>query len=283
MRVLRLLLAGTQPERILALTYTKAAAAEMSKRVFDTLAQWVTHATRQAAQTCSPSCCGRAADASRDAARAHAVRDRHRDAGRPQGADHPRVLRAPAAALPAGSRRGAGLHHSRRAERASTLLREADRRRAGGGDATTERLARADRRSRPSIATPPRSASTSLLRDALARARLARGARCASKAAMRTMGFAAPGRSARAAAQGAPRAPLKTQSPSEHRANSSAMAELLRLRDALAAAANSDIEHGRSIAAAPCAARPGARVDALEQLFFTVKGRPAQAPDEQRA
>jgi ATP-dependent helicase/nuclease subunit A len=42
MRVLRLLLADTPPERILALTYTKAAAAEMSKRVFDHLAGWVT-------------------------------------------------------------------------------------------------------------------------------------------------------------------------------------------------------------------------------------------------
>jgi ATP-dependent helicase/nuclease subunit A len=42
MRVLRLMLAGTLPERILCLTYTKAAAAEMSKRVFATLAQWVT-------------------------------------------------------------------------------------------------------------------------------------------------------------------------------------------------------------------------------------------------
>jgi len=41
-RVLRLLLAGTPPARILCLTYTKAAAAEMSKRVFDKLAQWVT-------------------------------------------------------------------------------------------------------------------------------------------------------------------------------------------------------------------------------------------------
>ena len=39
MRVLRLLLAGTPPERILALTYTKAAAAEMSKRVFERLAE----------------------------------------------------------------------------------------------------------------------------------------------------------------------------------------------------------------------------------------------------
>jgi len=41
-RALRLMLAGTVPERILCLTYTKAAAAEMSKRVYDTLAEWVT-------------------------------------------------------------------------------------------------------------------------------------------------------------------------------------------------------------------------------------------------
>ncbi|HEY7669519.1 MAG TPA: UvrD-helicase domain-containing protein, partial [Hyphomicrobium sp.] len=41
-RALRLMLAGTIPERILCLTYTKAAAAEMSKRVYDTLARWVT-------------------------------------------------------------------------------------------------------------------------------------------------------------------------------------------------------------------------------------------------
>ncbi|MGI9403308.1 MAG: double-strand break repair helicase AddA, partial [Hyphomicrobium sp.] len=41
-RALRLMLTGTEPERILCLTYTKAAAAEMSKRVYDTLAGWVT-------------------------------------------------------------------------------------------------------------------------------------------------------------------------------------------------------------------------------------------------
>jgi ATP-dependent helicase/nuclease subunit A len=44
MRVLRLLLAQEppQPERILALTYTKAAASEMATRVFARLAEWVT-------------------------------------------------------------------------------------------------------------------------------------------------------------------------------------------------------------------------------------------------
>ncbi|MEL7543221.1 MAG: UvrD-helicase domain-containing protein, partial [Pseudomonadota bacterium] len=39
-RVLRLLLAGTEPDRLLCLTYTNAAAAEMSRRVFDELAKW---------------------------------------------------------------------------------------------------------------------------------------------------------------------------------------------------------------------------------------------------
>ncbi len=47
MRTLRLLLAETPPERILCLTYTKAAAAEMSKRVFDRLARWVTQSNAE--------------------------------------------------------------------------------------------------------------------------------------------------------------------------------------------------------------------------------------------
>ena len=41
-RVVRLLLAGTEPSKILCLTYTKAAAAEMSGRVFKRLAAWAT-------------------------------------------------------------------------------------------------------------------------------------------------------------------------------------------------------------------------------------------------
>ena len=39
-RVIRLLLAGTAPSRLLCLTFTKAAAAEMATRVFDTLGAW---------------------------------------------------------------------------------------------------------------------------------------------------------------------------------------------------------------------------------------------------
>ncbi len=41
-RVLALLLSGTAPNRILCLTFTKAAAAEMSNRVAETLSKWVT-------------------------------------------------------------------------------------------------------------------------------------------------------------------------------------------------------------------------------------------------
>ncbi|WP_375458048.1 double-strand break repair helicase AddA [uncultured Enterovirga sp.] len=41
-RVIRLMLAGTPPARILCLTFTKAAAAEMTIRVFDKLGAWVT-------------------------------------------------------------------------------------------------------------------------------------------------------------------------------------------------------------------------------------------------
>jgi ATP-dependent helicase/nuclease subunit A len=41
-RVIRLLLGGCAPSRILCLTFTKAAAANMASRVFDTLAKWTT-------------------------------------------------------------------------------------------------------------------------------------------------------------------------------------------------------------------------------------------------
>jgi ATP-dependent helicase/nuclease subunit A len=41
-RVIRLLLEGTDPSKILCLTYTRAAAANMSNRVFSTLSEWTT-------------------------------------------------------------------------------------------------------------------------------------------------------------------------------------------------------------------------------------------------
>jgi ATP-dependent helicase/nuclease subunit A len=41
-RVINLLLAGVEPEKILCITFTRAAAANMAKRVFDTLGRWTT-------------------------------------------------------------------------------------------------------------------------------------------------------------------------------------------------------------------------------------------------
>src|SRR6202165_733726 len=41
-RVIRLMLAGVPPEKILCITFTKAAAANMAERVFSTLGHWVT-------------------------------------------------------------------------------------------------------------------------------------------------------------------------------------------------------------------------------------------------
>src|ERR1700729_1628503 len=41
-RVINLLLKGVAPEKILCITFTKAAAANMAKRVFDALAAWTT-------------------------------------------------------------------------------------------------------------------------------------------------------------------------------------------------------------------------------------------------
>src|SRR3954452_2712942 len=41
-RVIRLLLDGVPPEKILCITFTKAASANMAERVFTTLGHWVT-------------------------------------------------------------------------------------------------------------------------------------------------------------------------------------------------------------------------------------------------
>src|SRR6185295_4358504 len=41
-RVIRLLLDGVAPEKILCVTFTKAAAANMAERVFSTLGHWIT-------------------------------------------------------------------------------------------------------------------------------------------------------------------------------------------------------------------------------------------------
>ena len=48
-RVVRLLLDGVPPSRLICLTFTKAAAANMSARVFRTLADWTLPTTKRCA------------------------------------------------------------------------------------------------------------------------------------------------------------------------------------------------------------------------------------------
>ena len=114
-RVARLLLAGTEPQRILCLTYTKAAAAEMQNRLFRTLGAWamlgdaeLRAALRDLGEP------GDSIPPARLDTRAHAVRAGARDARRPAHPDDPRLLREPAAPLPARGRRRAAVRRARR-------------------------------------------------------------------------------------------------------------------------------------------------------------------------
>ena len=97
-RVIRLLLEGTDPSRILCLTYTRAAAANMSSRVFSSLAEWTTPRRRRAGQahrrTRRP-----APRAKKASPRAPAVCRGAGYAGRPEDPDHPCLLRVGAAAV----------------------------------------------------------------------------------------------------------------------------------------------------------------------------------------
>ena len=65
-RVINLLLQGVAPEKILCITFTKAAAANMAKRVFDTLAAW-TMLDDAALEEAISSCCDLAPNAGRRA------------------------------------------------------------------------------------------------------------------------------------------------------------------------------------------------------------------------
>ncbi len=108
MRVLRLLLSGVAPQKILCLTYTKAAASEMSKRVFDDLARWVT-LSEVALQADLFKLLSRAPTADERRPGADALYGFDRNAGRLQGSDDPCLRGAAAAAISAGSGRDAGI------------------------------------------------------------------------------------------------------------------------------------------------------------------------------
>ena len=112
-RVIRLLLGGVAPEKILCITFTKAAAANMAERVFSTLGHWVTldDAALDAAITRSRNCAPNAKTAEIGAP---IVRLRAGNAGRTEGADHPRAVHAAAAAVPVRGQRAGALRRARR-------------------------------------------------------------------------------------------------------------------------------------------------------------------------
>ena len=97
-RVINLLLRGVDPAKILCITFTKAAAANMANRVFDTLAEWTALDDAALDEEIAQST-GKQADARTARAGAAAVRLGAGDAGRAEGADHPRLLHAAAASV----------------------------------------------------------------------------------------------------------------------------------------------------------------------------------------
>ena len=114
-RVIRLLLSGVEPARILCITFTKAAAANMANRVFDRLAAWTALDDPALDDAMKKIGVGKIDAALR--ARARIVRARAGHAGRAESADHPRLLHAFAAFI---SIRGTGrcaFHRARRSAR----------------------------------------------------------------------------------------------------------------------------------------------------------------------
>ena len=117
-RVINLLLRGVDPAKILCITFTKTAAANMANEVFKRLAGWTALDDAALDEQIRLST-GTQARRARPRAGAPPVRLRAGDAGRPEGADHPRLLHAAAASVPvrgqcrrALHRAGRGLDHA---------------------------------------------------------------------------------------------------------------------------------------------------------------------------
>ena len=101
-RVIRLLLSGCRPSAILCLTYTKAAASEMSNRVFERLAEWVT-LDDEALDDRIAAIEGERPDLPEAPGSAAPVCPGAGNAGRAEDPDDPRLLRSAAAPVSARS------------------------------------------------------------------------------------------------------------------------------------------------------------------------------------
>ena len=100
-RVIRLLLGGTDPSKILCLTYTRAAAANMANRVFASLAGWAMLPDDGLASALAE-IEGRRPDDRQLKRAPAALRARPGDARWAEDPDHPRLLRGGAPPVPAG-------------------------------------------------------------------------------------------------------------------------------------------------------------------------------------
>ena len=111
-RVLRLLLGGADPGRVLCLTFTKAAAAEMSNRVFAELSRWV-GLDDDGARRAIADIAGEAPSVGCARAGAPPFRARRRDPRRLARRHHSRLLHAPAAGLRLRGQCAGALHGAR--------------------------------------------------------------------------------------------------------------------------------------------------------------------------
>ena len=98
-RVINLLLRGVDPAKILCITFTKTAAANMANEVFERAGR-LDRARRRRARRADRAIDRPQGRCARPRAGAAAVRLGAGDAGRPEGADHPRLLHAAAAPVP---------------------------------------------------------------------------------------------------------------------------------------------------------------------------------------
>ena len=112
-RVINLLLRGVDPAKILCITFTKTAAANMANEVFKRLAGWTALDDAALDKEIALST-GAKPSAERTRARAPAVCFRAGDAGRAEGADHPRLLHAAAAPVPVRGQCRRALHRAGR-------------------------------------------------------------------------------------------------------------------------------------------------------------------------
>ncbi len=144
-RVLSLMLGGSPPTRILCLTFTRAAAAEMANRLHERLSRWAVLPEAELRDELAALRWVGLPDRGLARRRPPAVRDRARCARRPRHRDHSRLLPVPAAKVSRRGRRAAAFPAPGRA-RGGRAAGECARGSVGGGPRGLDAGARERRR-----------------------------------------------------------------------------------------------------------------------------------------